>query len=191
MAMLFSLFLLAAPARAAAPADPGAMTVVSVAGGRLSVGGRELAAGDALKPGKTIALSAGEAVLDAPGAGRLMLKGPASFTPSRSGGRLASGGLLSALPFLKGRFEVHAGPITAAVRGTTFFVDARGEEAYLCLCEGALELGGRGKAKAFHKRLSTKAHAASLYRADGAKLLEKPGKLERHGDSDIERLLAR
>jgi len=160
------------------------MKVVSLQGG-LTAKKRALKAGDVI-PETTVKLSkGGTAVLETP-AGRFLLKGPAEFKPAKAGVFLRSGGLLSVLGRLKGRYTVRTLSAVAAVRGTDFFVEARGpKETYICICQGTLEASGKGMAP---KEISAEHHAASLFRRSPKGLEQVPAGMENHTDEELEEL---
>jgi len=128
---------------ACAPAPAAAAGRVISATGQLTSGGRALRAGDEL-PNEEVRLASGTAVIAIEG-GRLLLTGPARFTPKKSQFRLHLGSLLSALKHGNRRFSVRTPTVVAAVRGTDFFVQVGPKrEVDVCICRGALAVKGAG-----------------------------------------------
>lgn len=122
----------------------------SAAGRILSTTGTLMAGDTALKPGDElpnaeVRLTSGTATLSIEG-GRLLLTGPARFTPSKSSFRLDLGGLLSVLTQRAGRgFSVRTPAAVAAVRGTDFFVSVGAtQKVDICICHGALKVSAKG-----------------------------------------------
>lgn len=177
-----------------APAEdfPSSFRLESVEG-RLASGLRQIPAGGHLRPGLTVYLeAAGKAVIRVKDGGKILLKGPASFTPRESKGwgvDIKSGAFLFSLPLLKARFWVRTPAAALAVRGTEFYVDARSEvETYLCLCSGALSVtrpsGRRGKPL----ELTAGHHTAVFLRSGKAGMESSPAPMEGHTDDELESL---
>lgn len=163
----------------------GQFTVASIEVGPLTRDGRPVEAGAALDDGSVLHLAAGKAVLDFGGEGKLLLTGPADFTVETRGIALKAGGLLSVLNRLKGGFQVRTPAAVAAVRGTEFFVEPRGEhETYLCLCRGRIEVtgvDGAGKPIA----IKSANHKSYLFSRVGAVLTKRAARMEGHSDAEI------
>lgn len=127
----------------AAPALASSSGKVLSTTGRLTAGGKALVAGDSL-PSMEITLDQGSATLAVEG-GRLLLTGPARFTPRPTGFRLTLGSLLSALRHGQRRFVVRTPTAVAAVRGTDFYVGVDSDGATdVCICKGAVEVSAKG-----------------------------------------------
>ena len=161
--------------------------------GRLTSPLRPLESGAYLIPGITVTLAeGGKAVIRIKEGGRVLLKGPASFTPRESRGwglDLRQGGFLFSLPSLKGRFTVGTPAAALAVRGTDFFVETRSEtETYLCLCSGSLAVtrphGRPGKAL----NLMAGHHTAVLLRPGKTGVESAPAAMEGHTDEELQSL---
>lgn len=137
-AFLLTLLLSSAPCAASA-----AMRLLSTTGA-LTAGDTVLKAGNEL-PNAEVRLASGTATLAIEG-GRLLLTGPARFTPSKSSFRLDLGGLLSVLTQRAGRgFSVRTPAAVAAVRGTDFFVSVgTTQKVDICICHGALKVSAKG-----------------------------------------------
>lgn len=176
--------LLVLAALAAAASASAEMRVVS-ATGRLTSRGKALHPGDRVPPAK-LELSSGTAVFDTD-AGRFLLKGPAAMTPARSSIRLDLGGLLSVLPKLgRRRFAVRTTTAVAAIRGTDFFVDARGEnESYVCVCRGEAGLSAEGLEA---RKVAADHHKATLFRRAEAGVEASDAGMESHTDEELEEL---
>lgn len=175
--------LLLAPAAHAAPAPPA--RVLSVSSGALTVGGRAVSVGAELPAGAELRLGGGEAVLELPEAGRVLLKGPARLTLGAERLSLTEGGLLSVLDRLKGRFAVATPAAVAAVRGTVFYIEARGPDStYLCLCHGKLTVRG-GKGVRYRYTFSAAHHTAFLFSRGGRREKRAKAPMEHHTDAEI------
>jgi ferric-dicitrate binding protein FerR (iron transport regulator) len=180
------------PAPASAPASQTEISVVSVDGGVLRSGQRGLSAGAKLKPGQKLALSGGEAVLALGDEGKVMLKGAtigAILPKGERGFSLAAGAILSALPHLKDRFVVRTNSVTAAVRGTEFFVQAvNPHEAYVCVCSGKVDVNAtRVEGKVFALE-AAHPHTAWSFHRSGAKLTRQDDVMRGHDDGDLAKL---
>lgn len=192
-ALLLSALLLAASAHAAP-----AMSVASVEGGALTRASGKLKAGDALKDGEKLSLSAGRAVLRVGDAGHVLVKGPAKFVVNpgdKAGFQLRLGALLSVLPRLAGElFSVRTPAAVAAVRGTDFYVAAGQLDTYVCACDGKLDIGA---SKGEHPSLPLEGthHNARRYRTGPKGVVEAPvdaeRALEKHTDEGLAALRAR
>lgn len=174
---------------------PGRLKFVSIAGGELRRGGRAVTPGEALEGGVSLQLTGGaKAIFEAQGFGKLMMRGPANFTPrgarATPGLDLTAGGVLTRLRDLEGmRFSIGTPAAVAAVRGTTFFVEARGRRTmYLCVCEGSVAVLGRGER--FKTTVaSTGEHKPFLLQMTSAgQGVQADAAMERHTDADIEEL---
>jgi hypothetical protein len=131
-------------------------------------------------------------VLDAGPWGKVLITGPAVFAANRKGGDglfLKAGGALSVLHKVAGRsFTVRTPAVAAAVRGTTFFVEARGKTAaYVCICDGTIELSSESGA---YKSTMTshKKHTPVLVRFANGQGLSTEASMEHHRNEDIEAL---
>ena len=164
----------------------GGFSVESVQGGLLTLNGQPVGGGAELKDGASLHLTAGKAVLDFEKEGKVLLTGPSDFTVEKRGVNLKTGGLLSVLSKLKGSFEVSTHAAVAAVRGTEFYVEARGENAtYVCICDGKVDVSARdGSGKPVAMK-SKKTHKSLLFSRGGAGLSKKPAKMEGHTDAEI------
>ena len=168
----------------AARAAPARIEVVDVLGA-LTAGGNTLVRGEIIDGSSPVELAAGgEATLRLE-QGLVLLKGPASFTADRDALALRSGSLLSVLKKLKRRWSVKTPAAVAAVRGTTFYVEARPEETYVCLCEGKLALSSPGREGVAH--VAAKHHTAWIIK-DGARTKST---MLGHTDAEIAALKAR
>lgn len=182
MKILFAAVFLLLPALARAEG----FRVASVQGGLLTLGGQPVGGGAELKDGSVLHLTAGKAVLDFGGEGKVLLTGPADFTVEKRGLSLKTGGLLSVLKKLVGGFEVSTPSAVAAVRGTEFYVEARGEkDTYVCICDGKIDVTARGGAGKPVVMKSRKKHKALLFSRGGDGLSKKPAKMEGHTDAEI------
>jgi hypothetical protein len=185
MAMrILAVLALSSLAFSASPASA-AMRLISTTG-VINAGGKTLIPGEVVKAGVEITLSTGTAVFET-GAGRLLLKGPARVTPERKSILLSLGGLLSVLPKLHKRpFAVRTSNAVAAVRGTSFFVEARSDDStYICACMGKLQVSGTGLKKA---PLESEHHTAVMIDTDGSKTSRTPAGQEHHTDAEIDEL---
>lgn len=188
IAMILALCALAsAPARAKMLTSP--YEVISLEGGELRAGKKLLKEKDRLAFGVRHKLAAGRAIIGLGSAGKLLLRGPAEFTPQQDALSLRSGALLSVLPFLKGRFSVRTPTVTAAVRGTDFFIEARKKETYVCLCSGALDLTSDDDGR-FRLNLQGSRHEAPILLRDGSRVTRTPAAMQGHTDAEIEELKA-
>ncbi len=187
-ALLLALCALAASPARAKTASP--FELLLLEGGDLRAGRRLLKEKDRLAYGVRLKLSAGRAVIGLGSAGKLMLRGPAEFTPQEDSVNLRSGALLGVLPFLKGKFSVRTPNVTAAVRGTDFFIEARKhDESYVCLCSGALDLTSEGDER-FRLKLQGSRHDAALLLRGSSRLSQAPAAMAGHTDAEIEELKA-
>lgn len=185
-----ALLLFAAPRTFAAQA----LKVYELSGGALTVGGQPLKVGQKLPSGKTARLARGaKLVLDAGPWGKVLLHGPAVFTPGggddADGLTLKAGGALSVLHKVAGgRFVVRTPAVAAAVRGTTFYAEARGANAsYVCICDGTIEL--ESDSGAYKSTLtSQKKHRAVQLRFDNDQGLETEAPMVHHSDAEIAQL---
>lgn len=147
-------------------------------------------AGAKLKHGRRVQLGGGaKLVLKAGGAGAIMVKGPATFTPHSDWIGLSAGGVLSHLANLTGSFKIRTATALAAVRGTTFYMESRQRGGnYLCLCEGALEIS-RNEESRFRKSLTSEHHQPHLLRfnSEGEGMHSEVG-MENHTDEEISEL---
>lgn len=173
MTILLSLILALCGAAGASE-----FTVASVEGGALTVNGRAASAGTALDPGAVVRLDSGKAVLDFGAEGRLWLTGPADFTVASRGLSVSRGGLLSMLNKLTGAFTVETPAAVAAVRGTKFYIEPRGEErTYLCVCKGKLEVASAG---GFKTKMKSADHKAAVFARSGDSVTQTPAGREGH-----------
>ena len=190
--------LLLAAAVPSAAKTPATMKILSVTGGTLTLGKEALEPGAELTPGKEVILSSGaEAVLDAKGWGKLFLHGPVYFTPRAEGDdgvEVRAGGILAKLKSRSGRaFSIGTPAAVAAVRGTTFFVEARSKkQSYICICRGELSVESRvEKFRTVIKSGSDNHHKPYLFRAGGGASSLSEAAMERHSDEEIESLDAK
>jgi hypothetical protein len=159
--------------------------------GRAESGGRTLPAGSMARGARTVATgpdSAAELVLDGRVAVRLSADTEISLERKEGGlvVRLVRGGLMS-LVKPGTRYRVNMPTLSAAVRGTAFYVVHEPSGAdYLCLCEGRLSIEGPG----FREDLVAEHHRA--VRVDPGADAGRPGPagMESHSDDDIARLAA-
>lgn len=169
------------------------MTVSQLSGGALTVDGKPVKTGDAVPAGKTLRLARGaKLVLDAGPWGKVLIKGPAVFSANKKGGdglSLKAGGALSVLNKVPGRsFTVRTPAVAAAVRGTTFYAEARGKTAsYVCICDGSIEL--TSDSGAYKSTMSShKTHKSVLVRFANDQGLSTEATMEHHSDEEIESL---
>ena len=180
---------LAAAAPAKTPPATGGNVVVSVSGAALQAAGKRLKGGSPIPAGVKLELGkGGRAVLRLGDAGVVELEGPASFVLGKEPGfRLDAGRALSVLKRLAGPFSVTTAHVVASVRGTEFFVEARGEGGtYLCLCSGALEVAARGGG--FKTALTAAHHAAYLFAPKREGMTQATAPMEQHSDAQLEAL---
>lgn len=158
--------------------------------GALTAGGKTLAVGQSVDGSAPLELSAdGAATLRLP-QGLILLKGPATFFADRDALTLNSGGLLAVLRKLKRKWRVVTPRAVAAVRGTTFFVQAGPYETYLCLCEGSLSLSAAGSKEA-PETITATSHTAFRLRSSAGRLDKFADSLKAHTDEEIAALKAR
>ena len=170
---------------AAAASARAEVRVVSTTG-VLTADGRPLGPGDEV-PASGVHLSNGTAILAEEGA-RFLLKGPAFLVPKHASFRLDFGGLLSVLKKGRKRFSVRTPTSVAAVRGTDFFVEARGKkETYICICSGKLEASAKGMGAL---AMSSKHHLARRFLKKGSGVKTVEGTLEGHTDAELDELRA-
>lgn len=191
LAFLVMTFLLATPPTwAQAAVSP--YRVISITGGTLTAQGQALKTGSRIALGKTIQVSGGaQAVIEASAGGRLLIIGPASFTPKSSQKFLLKAGrLLSTWKKLTSEFKIATPAIVAAVRGTEFFIETRGaNETYLCVCTGDVEVfdprveegGSVTVIKGDH-------HSGHNFKFSGSSFLQTDAAMTAHTDSDLENL---
>lgn len=180
-ALLFSVLLALSP-----PAFAGGFRVASAEGGILMINGQPAGVGAALIDGAVLHLTAGKAVLDFGEEGKVLLTGPADFVVEKHGVELKTGGLLSVLHKLAGGFEVKTPSAVAAVRGTEFYVEARGEkDTYVCICDGKVDVSARGASGKPIAMKSKKKHKSLLFTLGESGLAKKPAKMEGHTDAEI------
>jgi hypothetical protein len=163
-----------------------AATKVAALKGALTLNGKELKVGDEVSGGRFDLAAGGTATLEVDG-GKLLLKGPASFTPQADRLFLHSGGILAALPRLKSKFKIATPSVVAAVRGTDFYIEVRSNTVtYLCVCEGTIELSGKGVNS---KKLPTITGAhhdePTLLTLQGSRLRMKKAPMNGHTDAEI------
>ncbi len=177
--LLSAIIFLASAAPAAA-----AFRVVSI-DGRLSANGKELKAGAVVADGSRIELADGTATLATP-TGRFLLRGPAVLIPRKAGVTLSLGGLLSVLRGKARGFSVRTPVSMAAVRGTDFYVEARGEsESYVCICKGALETSAKGVRA---EPIASEHHLARRFVKKDGKIARLPAPFEAHTDAELDDL---
>ena len=188
--LLAAAFLMLCGARAHAAQ---ALTVSKLTGGAVTADGKPLKEGQAVPAGKAVRVEKGaRLVLDAGPWGKVLIKGPAVFSANKKGGdglSLKAGGALSVLHKVPGRsFTVRTPAVAAAVRGTTFYAEARGKTAsYVCICDGSIELtSGSGAYKSAMS--SRKAHKSVLVRFANDQGLSTEATMEHHSDEEIESL---
>ena len=106
------------------------------------------------------------------------------FIPRKASATLSLGGLLSVI---RGKSFVVRTPITmAAVRGTDFYVEARGEsESYVCVCRGTLETSAKGVPA---EPISAEHHLARRFVKKGTKIERLPAPFEAHTDAELDDL---
>ena len=145
-ALVLALALSASAAPAPEAGSPSAYAeLVSLnEGGKLTRGGKPLKAGAVLRFGETLELSGGRATLKIREEGHVLVKGRSTFTigkPKEPGFLLQRGAMLMILEKLRrGGFRVRTPQIIAAVRGTHYYVEARPQDSYLCVCQGEVEV---------------------------------------------------
>ena len=182
--------LLALPAhagkasKAAQAAKPAPFTIESIHDGSAKIGGKTAREGRGARSGETIVLRSGRAVLDFRGLGKLLFKGPGVLRLRGWGVTLESGSLLAAFTRPHDEFTVRTARVVAAVRGTTFYVEARPGETYLCLCKG--ELRTRAPKERKFQSIKSENHAGPLFReGDGGLAAPMAG----HTDAEIAELI--
>jgi hypothetical protein len=186
IALALSL-LLSCPAARAASAP--VYRVISVSGGVLTAYGKPLKKGSPVFEGSTLRLSKGKAVLAFGEEGRVLLTGPAELTVEPRGVSLKLGGLLSVLDKLVNGYRVETPAAVAAVRGTTFYIEARkGLKTYLCLCKGKIDVTGEG---GFQHGFEAETHTAFLYAGGPSSVTKSSDTMHGHTDEEIARLLSR
>lgn len=184
---------LAPSARAAGQGAPSGFMVLSVSGGKLSAGGRKAGAGTFLRWGETLRLSGGRAIVRLGSQGKVMLKGQTRarlLSAREQGFELLHGAILSALPHLRGPFYVRTQTVTAAVRGTEFFVETLDKgSAYVCVCRGAVDAyHGTQRPAQGVIRLAGEHHRAWSFALDRGTLVQKDDVLRDHDDGDLAEL---
>lgn len=153
--------------------------------GRLSAAGKELKVGAVIPDGTKVELADGTATL-ATAEARFLLRGPAVLIPRKSSVTLSLGGLLSVLRGKVKSFSVRTPTSVAAVRGTDFYVEARGDsESYVCICRGTLETSAEGVTP---KPISAEHHAAVRFVKKGSRTRRLPASFEAHTDAELEDL---
>lgn len=183
--LLLSLVLSATVHAASAP-GASSLKVLALSG-RATLDGQPLQPGGTLPEGLSVQVSGGaKLTLDDGRGGRLLVNGPATFKAGKRTLDLSAGGVLAVL---KSAFSVRTKTAVAAVRGTTFYVEARGKTAtYVCICDGAIDVTRRGGK--FKSKLETKqAHKSFLFdfaKSGAGTQSESP--MERHTDEEIARL---
>lgn len=189
--------LLLAALSLAAPASAGEeLRVLSVEGGTLTSRGKPVPAGAVLRRDQPLRLDGpGRAVIQVGRSGHVLIKGPASLTADPGGARgffLRAGAVLSVLPRLTGRFHVRTPAAVAAVRGTDFYVEARGKDAaYVCVCEGELAVtAGKPGPREKPRPLKGTHHNARLFRAGPRGLVDGSAPMTGHDDAEIAGLSA-
>lgn len=192
-ALAASVFLLTSePALAQSTAS--VYRVVSITGGTLTQKGKTLKAGTRIVLGGTLQVSGGAKVmLEAGPGGRLLISGPASFTPKNNRFLLLKAGrLLSSWKKLTGEFKIATPAIVASVRGTEFFLESRGaNEAYLCVCSGTVEvLDPRSEEGGQVAVVKGDHHSAHSFKFSGSSFLQTDAAMASHTDKDIAALRA-
>jgi hypothetical protein len=174
-------------------ASAAVMTVSELTDGTLTIDGRPAKAGQKVPPGKVARLSRGATlVLDVDPWGKALFHGPAVFTTlggEEDGVQLKAGGVLSVLKKVKGRqFFVRTPAAALAVRGTTFYAEARGATAsYICLCDGSIEI--ESESGAYHSNMTSQhKHRSVLLRFANDQGLETEAPMQHHTDQEIESL---
>lgn len=163
--------------------------VVSVEGGALTADGKPARPGFPFRDGQALHLDGGRAVLSFGEEGRVLLSGPADLVVEERGASLSFGGLLSVLDRLRGPFSVRTPTAVAAVRGTNFFIEARGkDQTYLCLCSGKIEVSGAG---GFKKTIRASRHSPFLFTRGEKGVVQSAAHMENHTDAQIESLRQR
>jgi len=186
--------LLALPAQAgktsktARAAKPAPFTIESIQDGSAKVGGKEAKAGGAARSGETIVLKGGRAVLDFRGLGKLLFKGPGVLRLRGWGVTLESGSLLATFRRPHDEFTVRTARVVAAVRGTTFYVEARPDETYLCLCKGDLKVRAP-KERPYRREFKAEHHDGFLFREGDQGLSESKVPMSGHTDAEIAELI--
>lgn len=187
------LLVLAAPRPGAAAAPSAPYRVVSVEG-QLASGGKALRAGAWLQPGAKLALaSGGRAVIALSGSGHVLLQGPAHLTLSGRRSKKLQLKLGRLLSLVAGGYEVETPAVVAAVRGTTFYVEARSRsETYLCVCDGTVAVSETGiDVGGFRAEIKTRnEHKASTFKFSEGGILSTDAGPMGHDDAEIAELAA-
>ncbi|MBL8381624.1 MAG: iron dicitrate transport regulator FecR [Burkholderiales bacterium] len=168
----------------------GASNIVEL-GGDVLVNGRRAAPDDAIQPGDRIQTAPGgtlgftlgrDAFLVRPGSDLTLVRGASLFIVG--GVRLVSGGLLSVFGRSARARQVVTPTVTAGIRGTGFYVEARAGSTYFCTCFGVIDLAAAGGQR---ETVTAERHQARLVSAAPAGAIAV-APFENHDDAELLRL---
>lgn len=185
-------FLVGALATGSLAALPG---LVSAAGtrqiselqGRVTVNGRTANQHTPIRPGDVVKTGRNSKVVFVVGQDAVMLRSNSrliiqSHNRIVSGLRLLTGAMMAV--FAPGNKTISTPTVTAGIRGTGIYVEARPEESYFCTCYGAVQLNDADNSQA--GELVKASHHAARVVKNGQAI--QPAGLENHADAELEML---
>jgi hypothetical protein len=194
---LCSSAALAAGALLPLPAAAQASARIDTLRGEVRVNGKRLGADGAIRPGDHVATLADGYVVFAIGADAFMLR-PGSelrLDPSPqpllvAGLRLLSGALGAVFGRRPaGEVRIVAPTVTAGIRGTGCYLEARGDSTYFCTCYGTIDMQSSVNPRERVTATTTHHNSPQLFLSrprEGA--LIAPASMETHTDAEMEML---
>jgi len=86
-----------------------------------------------------------------------------------------------------GHFRVATPTVTAAVRGTSFFIGTETpEKIYTCICNGVIHYHAKGRDRG--ERYAAAHHKSVYYTLRRGTVTDEPGEMKYHTDGDVEKL---
>jgi hypothetical protein len=165
--------------------------------GEVRVNGRRIGADAVIRAGDRIATGADGFVAFVLGRDAFMLRsrGELQFDPGSesflvTGLRLLTGALGAVFGRRTGAgVKIFAPTVTAGIRGTGCYVEARGDSTYFCTCYGTIDMASSANPRERITATCRHHDAPSLFLSrprDGALIL--PAAMETHSDEEMERL---
>lgn len=160
-------------------------------GGEVLVNGRRLAPDGALQPGDRIQTGPGSTLGFTIGRDAFLVRPASDLTITRGaslfiagGARLVAGGLLAVFgPSARSR-AVQTPTLTAGIRGTGFYAEARGAATYFCTCFGVIDLTA---ASGESETVTSTRHQARLVSTAPSRAI-LPAGFENHDDAELQRM---
>ncbi len=169
------------------------VTVVSVSG-QVVKSGKPVSAGEPMSVGETI-------MVDEHGSAILKIKDRASIQLKNSGKlvideisdsiviMLDYGSLMSVVSPVGKKFQLVTPAATVGVRGTAFYVEARGiDQTYVCLCEGTLQIKTESGVQEIHSDDRSHHHPVLIAPDKNGRTAVEPAEMLNHTNDDISAL---